>query len=138
MAATRWLHVVDGSPYSGENSAGVMSGNIRGFGRNLNPNLLPLGRVSVQGGGRMVKKRDGCIDNLTANGIVQGEMELDLEEENEPLELAEGKKRQQIVERGLSLGWKGNILVKLKSYSSFHVDVEVHDNECGNIWRFTG
>ncbi|MFQ6663414.1 hypothetical protein Gotur_030958, partial [Gossypium turneri] len=98
MAATRWLHVVDGSPYSGENSAGVMSGNIRGFGRNLNPNLLPLGRVSVQGGGRMVKKRDGCIDNLTANGIVQGEMELDLEEENEPLELAEGKKRQQIVE----------------------------------------
>ncbi|XP_040960314.1 uncharacterized protein [Gossypium hirsutum] len=39
---------------------------------------------------------------------------------------------------GLSLGWKGNMLVKLKSYSSFHVDVEVHDNECGNVWRFTG
>ncbi|MFQ6629862.1 hypothetical protein Gotur_008160, partial [Gossypium turneri] len=98
MEASRWLRAIDGSPYSGENSVGVMYGNIRGFGRNLNPNLIPLGPDSVQGGGRMVKKRDGCIDNLTANGIVQGEMELDLEEENEPLELAEGKKRLRIVE----------------------------------------
>ncbi|MFQ6662339.1 hypothetical protein Gotur_030204 [Gossypium turneri] len=98
MAASRWLHAVDGSPYGGENSTGVMSGNIRGFGRILNPSILPLGPGSVQGGGRMVKKRDGCIDNLTANGIVQGEMELDVEGENEPLELAEGKKRQRIVE----------------------------------------
>ncbi|MFQ6657301.1 hypothetical protein Gotur_027038, partial [Gossypium turneri] len=39
---------------------------------------------------------------------------------------------------GLSLGWKGNTLVKLKSFSSFHIDVEVHDNECGNVWRLTG
>ncbi|XP_016706908.2 uncharacterized protein [Gossypium hirsutum] len=39
---------------------------------------------------------------------------------------------------GLSLGWKGNMLVKLKSFSSYHIDVEVHDNECGNVWRFTG
>ncbi|MBA0753339.1 hypothetical protein Gogos_021872, partial [Gossypium gossypioides] len=39
---------------------------------------------------------------------------------------------------GLSLGWKGNTLVKLKSFSSFHIDVEVQDNECGNVWRFIG
>ncbi|MFQ6620595.1 hypothetical protein Gotur_000199 [Gossypium turneri] len=98
MVVSRWLRAIDGSPYSEENSAGVMYGSTRGFGRNLNPNLIPLGPDSIQGGGRTVKKRDGCIANLTANGIVQGEMELDLEEENEPLELAEGKKRQRIVE----------------------------------------
>ncbi|MBA0785806.1 hypothetical protein Gotri_006768 [Gossypium trilobum] len=103
MAASRWLRATDGSPYSGENSAGVMYGNRRGFGRNLNPNLIPLGPDSIQGGGRTVRKRDGCIDNLTANGFVQGEMELDLEEETEPLELTEGKKRQRIVDRSCIL-----------------------------------
>ncbi|KAA3488136.1 reverse transcriptase [Gossypium australe] len=39
---------------------------------------------------------------------------------------------------GLSLGWKGNSLVSLKSFSSFHVDVEVQDNDCGAKWRLTG
>ncbi|MBA0754706.1 hypothetical protein Gogos_021738, partial [Gossypium gossypioides] len=73
MAVSRWLRAIDGSPFSEENSAGVMYGNTRGFGRNLNPNLIPLGPDPIQGGGRIVKKRDGCIDNLTANGIVQGE-----------------------------------------------------------------
>ncbi|MFQ6644926.1 hypothetical protein Gotur_019956 [Gossypium turneri] len=92
MAVSRWLRAIDGSPYSEENLAGVMYGNARGSGRNLNPNLIPLGPDPIQGGGRFVKKWDGCIDNLTANGIIQGEMDLDLEEENEPLELSEGKK----------------------------------------------
>ncbi|MBA0785720.1 hypothetical protein Gotri_025374, partial [Gossypium trilobum] len=32
---------------------------------------------------------------------------------------------------GLSLGWNGNSLITLKSFSSFHIDVEVHDNEGG-------
>ncbi|KAA3490036.1 BEACH domain-containing lvsC [Gossypium australe] len=32
---------------------------------------------------------------------------------------------------GLSSGWKGNSLVSLKSFSSFHIDVEIHDNDCG-------
>ncbi|MBA0817633.1 hypothetical protein Gohar_019569 [Gossypium harknessii] len=70
MAVSRWLRVIDGSPFSEENSAGVMYGTTRGFGRNLNPNLIPLGPDPIQGCGRIVKKRDGCIDNLTANGIV--------------------------------------------------------------------
>lgn len=39
---------------------------------------------------------------------------------------------------GLSLGWKVNALVQLKSFSSYHIDVEVHDNECGDTWRLTG
>lgn len=34
---------------------------------------------------------------------------------------------------GLSLGWKGNSLVQLKSFSLFHIDVEIHDNECGDV-----
>ncbi|KAA3488936.1 reverse transcriptase [Gossypium australe] len=38
---------------------------------------------------------------------------------------------------GLSLGWKGNSLISLKSFSSFHIDVEVQDKECGTKWRLT-
>ncbi|MFQ6658153.1 hypothetical protein Gotur_027541 [Gossypium turneri] len=109
MGMSRWLRAADESPYGGENSTGIMHGNSlkigkdvsrtsRGSGGNLNPNLIPLGPVPIQGGGRVVKGRDGCIDTLQANGLVHGEMELDLEEENEPIELSDGKKRQQIVE----------------------------------------
>ncbi|KAH1056279.1 hypothetical protein J1N35_034344 [Gossypium stocksii] len=39
---------------------------------------------------------------------------------------------------GLSLGWKENGLIRLKSYSSFHIDVEVQDVDCGEIWHLTG
>ncbi|KAH1084030.1 hypothetical protein J1N35_023791 [Gossypium stocksii] len=39
---------------------------------------------------------------------------------------------------GLSLGWKGNSLVYLRSFSSFHIDVDIRDNECGDFWRLTG
>ncbi|KAA3458346.1 reverse transcriptase [Gossypium australe] len=39
---------------------------------------------------------------------------------------------------GLSLGWRGNSLISLKSFSSYHIDVEVQDNECGTKWRLTG
>lgn len=38
----------------------------------------------------------------------------------------------------LSLGWKQNSLIWLQSYSSFHIDVEVHDNACGEVWRLMG
>ncbi|KAK8286920.1 hypothetical protein V6Z12_D07G023200 [Gossypium hirsutum] len=30
---------------------------------------------------------------------------------------------------GLSLGWKGNSLVSFRSFSSFHIGFEIHDNE---------
>ncbi|KAA3453452.1 reverse transcriptase [Gossypium australe] len=39
---------------------------------------------------------------------------------------------------GLSLGWKGNSLVNLISFSSYHIDVEVNDTVCGDKWRLTG
>lgn len=31
--------------------------------------------------------------------------------------------------RGLSLGWKGNFLVTLWSFSYYHIDVDIQDNE---------
>ncbi|KAA3459012.1 reverse transcriptase [Gossypium australe] len=39
---------------------------------------------------------------------------------------------------GLSLGWRGNSLINLKSFSFYHIDVEVQDKECGTKWRLTG
>lgn len=38
----------------------------------------------------------------------------------------------------LSCGWKGNSLVTLRSYSHFHIDTIIHDNEFGESWRLTG
>lgn len=42
------------------------------------------------------------------------------------------------IKGGLFLGWKGNSLASLKSFSSFHIDIEINDNECGAVWRLTG
>ncbi|KAK5792926.1 hypothetical protein PVK06_034057 [Gossypium arboreum] len=39
---------------------------------------------------------------------------------------------------GLSLGWKGNDLVSVRSYSSFYVDADIHDPDNGETWRLTG
>ncbi|MBA0617918.1 hypothetical protein Godav_027328 [Gossypium davidsonii] len=105
MAVSRWLREADGSTYSEENLAGVMHGNplnvgkglsrnSRGSGGILNPNLIPVGTVQIQGGGRTVKGRTGCMNALNANG----EMDLDLDEENKPIKLFDGQKRQRIVE----------------------------------------
>ncbi|KAK5775962.1 hypothetical protein PVK06_043918 [Gossypium arboreum] len=38
----------------------------------------------------------------------------------------------------LSLGWKGNSLIRLKSFSSFHIDVDVQDVECDTTWHLMG
>ncbi|KAA3474146.1 reverse transcriptase [Gossypium australe] len=39
---------------------------------------------------------------------------------------------------GLSLGWNGNSLISLKSYSPFHIDADVNDCDNGVKWRLTG
>lgn len=39
---------------------------------------------------------------------------------------------------GLSLGWNGNDLVSIRSYSSSHVDAIILDPDNGVEWRFTG
>ncbi|MBA0577211.1 hypothetical protein Golob_028086 [Gossypium lobatum] len=103
MTVSRWLRVADRSPYSEDKSTDVMYGNqsnvgkdgsrnLRGSGGNLNSILIPLGPVLTQGGGRIVKGHDGCIDTLNANRLVYGEMDLDLEEENKSIELSDEKK----------------------------------------------
>ncbi|KAG8489752.1 hypothetical protein CXB51_017987 [Gossypium anomalum] len=38
---------------------------------------------------------------------------------------------------GLSLGWKGNNLVNLQSFSKNHIDVGIKEEE-NSRWRFTG
>ncbi|KAA3462160.1 reverse transcriptase [Gossypium australe] len=39
---------------------------------------------------------------------------------------------------GLSLGWKEGISLNLKSYSRYHIDVEVEEENEAEVWRFTG
>ncbi|MBA0820705.1 hypothetical protein Gohar_022274, partial [Gossypium harknessii] len=72
--------------------------NSKGFAGNLNPNLIPLGSAQIQGVGKTIKGRDGCTDALNTSRLVYRAMELVLDEENDPIELYDGKKRQRIVE----------------------------------------
>ncbi|KAH1032403.1 hypothetical protein J1N35_044577 [Gossypium stocksii] len=39
---------------------------------------------------------------------------------------------------GLSLGWKCNLMVLLRSYSHFHIDADINDSDFEVMWRFTG
>ncbi|KAA3453657.1 reverse transcriptase [Gossypium australe] len=39
---------------------------------------------------------------------------------------------------GLSLGWKEGLNLMLKSFSNYHIDVEVEDEDEVDTWRFTG
>ncbi|KAA3463975.1 reverse transcriptase [Gossypium australe] len=39
---------------------------------------------------------------------------------------------------GLSLGWKEGLNLTLKSFSNYHIDVEVEDEDEVDTWRFTG
>ncbi|XP_017625048.2 uncharacterized protein LOC108468690 [Gossypium arboreum] len=101
----------------------VLSWNVRGLGRPrtvsrlknkiraINPRILFLMETKLNSK-RMEKVRLKC-------GFVNG-IDIDVI----------GSKW------GLSLGWKGNELVRLKSYSSFHIVVKVQDAECGEVWRF--
>ncbi|MBA0847013.1 hypothetical protein Goshw_011143 [Gossypium schwendimanii] len=106
-----WLQAANGSPYITENLASFNHGisinegkdlrrNFRGFvgNKNLNPNLIPLGSVQYHGNNRQIKGRDGGNDALGADRLVYGPMDLVLDEEDDPIVLLEGKKRQRIVE----------------------------------------
>ncbi|KAA3479527.1 expansin-A1-like [Gossypium australe] len=39
---------------------------------------------------------------------------------------------------GLSLVWKGNYSIQVRSYSNNHIDVEVSEKDDPIKWRFTG
>lgn len=38
---------------------------------------------------------------------------------------------------GLSLGWKEEVTIKLRSYSNSHIDIEVMENNGEEYWHFT-
>lgn len=38
---------------------------------------------------------------------------------------------------GLCLNWRGDINIRLQSYSKSHIDVKIEDTKEGNKWRFT-
>ncbi|MBA0621452.1 hypothetical protein Godav_007076 [Gossypium davidsonii] len=64
----------------------------------LNPNLIPLGYVLQHGTSGQNKWRNWGKEDLVTDGLVNGPMDLVLEEENDPIGMLEGKKRQRIVE----------------------------------------
>ncbi|MBA0674949.1 hypothetical protein Goari_016518 [Gossypium aridum] len=110
MVVSRWLWTANRSPCSKENLASFRHGNSlnagkilghnsRGFVGNLNsnPNLIHLGSIQNQGICKSIKGCDGSNDYLTIDGLVYGPMDLVLDEENDPIALTEGKKRQRIV-----------------------------------------
>lgn len=43
----------------------------------------------------------------------------------------------EALKRGLSMAWKGNFVVSLRSYSHNHIDVDVLDEGRSLKWRFT-
>ncbi|MBA0757994.1 hypothetical protein Gotri_021033 [Gossypium trilobum] len=111
MAVSRWLRAADGSPCVTEklvsfnygisiNKGKDLGRNFRGIvgNQNSNPNLIPLGSVQYHSNNRQIKGRDRGNDALVADGLVYGPMDLVLEEEDDPIALLKGKKRQRIVE----------------------------------------
>ncbi|MBA0701947.1 hypothetical protein Goari_022725 [Gossypium aridum] len=79
---------------------GRLGRNFRGVAvnQNVNPNLIPLGSGQYYGNSRLNNGCDGGNDMMVADGAVYGPMDLVLNEEDDPIALLEGKKRQRIVE----------------------------------------
>ncbi|MFQ6655820.1 hypothetical protein Gotur_026210 [Gossypium turneri] len=69
----------------------------------INPNLIPLGPAHSRGVDNSNKGRDGCIDAVKSDEVAYGPMELVLVEENVPIMLTDGKKRQRTVENSCVL-----------------------------------
>ncbi|MFQ6627573.1 hypothetical protein Gotur_006201 [Gossypium turneri] len=115
---SRWLRAADGSPCNDENRVGFTQGNSgnvgKGVGLNsrggvgypnlpINPNLILLGSAHSRGVDNSNKGRDGCIDAVKSDEVAYGPMELVLIEENVPIMLTDGKKRQKTVENSCVL-----------------------------------
>ncbi|KAG8486531.1 hypothetical protein CXB51_020004 [Gossypium anomalum] len=105
-----WLYEADGSQCQDDNLRSSNQSNIINWeidsGRNIrrnfrdkmsNPNLIPLGSNQYYS-----IKRNNSGSNMgnstsVVDGLENGPIEMVLEEENDPLTAAEGKKRQRIV-----------------------------------------
>ncbi|MBA0807218.1 hypothetical protein Gohar_023038, partial [Gossypium harknessii] len=108
---SKWLRAADGTQCTTENFAGVrqelssnegkdLRQNIRGVVgcQNINPNLIPLGYGRAGNRNKFINGHGGGSDMRKIDGIATGALELVLNEEDDPIALLEGKKRQRIVE----------------------------------------
>ncbi|KAA3468588.1 putative Transposon TX1 [Gossypium australe] len=89
--------------------------NVRGLGspRVYNPHMVFLMEMELN------QKRMERVRNM--NGFING---IDIEVEG--------------TRGGLCLAWNDNIADTLKSYSKWHIDVNVKENNRQEDWRFTG
>ncbi|KAA3465169.1 nucleolin-like [Gossypium australe] len=110
MAANRWLRDVDGSRRieeileSSNNGNSFKTGNI--FMRQMegslenqseNPNFTPLGVNQHLFHNERVQRLDWRKEILNDGEITHGPMELGFEDENDPIPLVDGKKRQRVM-----------------------------------------
>ncbi|MBA0670121.1 hypothetical protein Goklo_024844, partial [Gossypium klotzschianum] len=97
----------DGTPCNFDNSGNsnqgsllykgkVLGRNFRGAigNQNLNPNLIQTGSGKYDGNNRYNKGYVGGNDKMVTDGAGYGSMDLVSNEEEDPIALLEGKKRQ--------------------------------------------
>ncbi|MBA0770301.1 hypothetical protein Gotri_018957 [Gossypium trilobum] len=108
---SRWLRTANGTPYianMGEDSnqssllyeekRSGWSSRSATKNQNINPNLVQLGAERYGGSSRDRLGFDGGDVRMGIDGDVYGSMELISNEEEDPIALLEGKKRQRIME----------------------------------------
>ncbi|KAA3482059.1 hypothetical protein EPI10_022369 [Gossypium australe] len=132
MVESRWLREADGTRRVGENletinhNSAINVGedsrtNMGGNGGNQisNPNLMPTGFIHQTTTNEMIHGSKWRKDDLSIVGAEIGPMELGLDEENVPVEILDGKKRQRLVESSSdTLGPKAGIGSLILSASS--------------------
>ncbi|MBA0819634.1 hypothetical protein Gohar_019737 [Gossypium harknessii] len=111
MMDSRWLRTVDGSPCNLDNwgnfnqgnlsyEGNVLGRNVRGGigSQNINPNLRQVGSGKYKESSSYNMGYGRGDIRMVAIGAGDGSMDLISNEEEDPIALVEGKKRQRIVE----------------------------------------
>ncbi|MBA0575541.1 hypothetical protein Golob_024180 [Gossypium lobatum] len=128
MTESRWLRTANGSPCIldklGNSNQGsliyeekVLGQNVRGANgsQNVNPNLIQLGIGQYGGNSRDYIGYNGGNDKMGRMGLC--------------MDLWTWFRMKRMT---LLHCWK------LRSFSLFHIDVEIHDNEGSDTWRLIG
>ncbi|KAA3479975.1 reverse transcriptase [Gossypium australe] len=142
VVASRWLRDADRSQISAEylkganqsnsiNTENVISCNLGEDFRNqvCNPNSIPLGSNQQNIIHGYNNWRDWSKGGSNIGGLVNGPMDLVLEEEHDPIAMLEGKKRQRRVEEPKALLGAAN------EEGSFDLTAS---SGAQRIWRLTG
>ncbi|KAA3462946.1 non-ltr retroelement reverse transcriptase [Gossypium australe] len=143
---SQWLREADGSVCGGQSLASFQNGAISRDNGDFvkQPDAMKIVSWNVRGLGRSrtVKRLRNKLRAINPHILFLIETKLD-EKSMERVRLklgfscgiaigADGSKG------GLSLCWKDNSLVSLRSYSSYHIDVDITDCDHGIKWRLTG